>query len=526
MKFDFPYATLRAPVFADAAVATSQPLAAQAGRDILMKGGNAVDAAIATAITLTVVEPTMNGIGGDLFALVHDGEALHGLNASGPAARAIDAGRLAALPEMPQTGWDPVTVPGCVAGWAALSERFGRLPFADLFESAIRHARDGFLVPFAISRQWANQAERFRAVPGYADCFLPGGQPPRAGEHFRHQSADTLAEIAATKGESFYRGRIAGLIDAFAREGGGALRADDLAAYAPEWVEPLGQRYRDHVVQELPPNGQGIAALIALGALEHHDLRGRPLDDPEAIHLIIEAVRHGLSDLHAHVTDPRAMKITAETLLDPARLKAIAAGLDPTKTSGLAPKPSKARGTVYLCAADRDGMMVSLIQSNYHGFGSGLVVPGTGIALHNRGACFTTVAGHPNAPAPGKRPMNTIIPGFLSDGDGRPVAAFGVMGGAIQAQAHVQLVHRLVDHGLHPQAAVDAPRFRIADDGGVLYETRAAPALMEALAARGHVIRPIGDWASESGSGQVIMRHGDGYVCATDGRRDGTVAVA
>jgi gamma-glutamyltranspeptidase/glutathione hydrolase len=526
MQFSFPYATLRPPVFADACVATTQPLAAQAGRDILARGGNAVDAALATAITLSVVEPTMNGIGADLFALVHDGATLHGLNASGPAARAIDVERLTRAGAMPLTGWDTVTVPGAVAGWAALSRRFGRLPFGDLFETAIRRARDGFLVPFVIARQWENQAPWFRDLPGYAECFLPEGRAPRAGERFRHTAAAaTLAEIAATHGESFYRGRLAATIDAFARATGGALSADDLAAYEPEWVEPLAMRYRGGIVHELPPNGQGIAALIALGVLGHHGLDKLPLDDPRAWHLLIEAVRLGLSDLHAHVTDPRQMRTGAAELLDPARLARLAASIDTARSSGLAPKPSRAQGTVYLAAADTDGMMVSLIQSNYRGFGSGLVVPGTGIALHNRGACFTAEAGHPNAPAPGKRPMNTIIPGFLSDSAGRPLAAFGVMGGAIQAQAHVQVAHRLLDHDLQPQAALDAPRFRLADDGAVLLEETAPEALRQALAARGHVLKPIGAWASESGAGQVIMRHGDGYVAATDSRRDGMVAV-
>jgi gamma-glutamyltranspeptidase/glutathione hydrolase len=527
MKLEFPYTTTRLPVFAEACVATTQPLAAQAGRDMLARGGNAVDAALATAITLTVVEPTMNGIGSDLFALVHDGAALHGLNASGPAAQGIDAERLCRLDAMPLTGWDTVTTPGAVAGWAALSRRFGKLPFADLFEPAIRHAGEGFIVPFVIARQWETQGEWFKEQPGFADCFLPEGRSPKAGERFRHShAAATLAEIGATMGESFYRGRLAGEIDRFARDTGGALRAEDLAAYAPEWVEPLAMRYRNRIVHELPPNGQGIAALIALGILGRHDLADLPLDDPRAIHMLIEAVRFGLNDLHAHVTDPLSMRVSAQELLDPVRLAQMAARIDPTRTSGLAPKPSRAQGTVYLAAADRNGMMVSLIQSNYRGFGSGLVVPGTGIALHNRGACFTTDAGHPNAPAPGKRPMNTIIPGFLSDADGRPLAAFGVMGGAIQAQAHVQVIHRLVDHDLQPQAALDAPRFRLADDGAVLLEDSAPASLSAALSGMGHMLRPIPAWASDSGAGQIIMRHGEGYVAATDGRRDGTVAVA
>lgn len=525
MQFDFPYPSLRVPVFGEACVATTQPIAAQAGLSMLARGGNAVDAAVATAIALTVVEPTMNGVGGDSFAIVWDGSGLHGLNASGAAPKGLDPAPLHALPAMPLTGWAPVTVSGAVSGWMALSKRFGALPFADLFEPAIRYARDGFLVPYVISRSWAAQAEWFRAVPGFAEHFLPGGRAPAAGERFRNPDlAATLAEIAQSGGESFYRGKLADSIERYARANDAPLRASDLAAHEPAWVTPLQQRYRNSILHEIPPNGQGIAALIALGILDSLPAHGLPLDHPDAIHLAIEATRLGLSDLHAHVTDPAFMKTSAEALLAPERLAKLARGIDMAKTSGLAPKPSRADGTVYLTAADRNGMMVSLIQSNYRGFGSGLVVPGTGIALHNRGACFSTDPAHPNVVAPGKRPMNTIIPGFISNADGSPLASFGVMGGAVQAQAHVQVVTRLVDHALQPQAVLDAPRWRLADDGALLCEEEMPAAWTEALAAKGHRIKPIARWSNDSGAGQMIMRLNDGYVAASESRRDGYVA--
>lgn len=525
LRLDFPYSSFRVPAFGDAMVATSQPIAAQAGLSMLARGGNAVDAALATAICLTVVEPTMNGVGGDAFALVWDGSTLHGLNASGAAPQELDVRALQSLPAMPLTGWPSVTVPGAVSAWAALSKRFGRLPFADLFGPAIRYAVDGFLVPYVVSRHWEMQAGWFANSPSFTAAFLPGGKAPACGQRFSNPDlARTLEEIARTGGESFYRGRLAGEIEAFARTDGGALRAADLAAHKAEWVEPLRQRYAGAVVHELPPNGQGIAALIALGILDRFAGDDRPVDHPERVHLAIEATRLGLSDLHREVAAPGAMRVSPAELLDPARLARLAEGIDPGRTSGLAPKPGRAEGTVYLAAADREGMMVSLIQSNYRGFGSGLVVPGTGIALHNRGACFSTDLTHPNAVAPGKRPMNTIIPGFLSAPDGRLRAAFGVMGGAIQAQAHVQVVMQLMDRALQPQAALDAPRWRLSDDGSLMVEHSMPEALAAALASKGHVLRPMPQWSHEAGAGQIIMRLDDGYVGASDGRRDGVVA--
>lgn len=526
MRFDFPYRSQRLPVFADACVATTQPVAAQAGLAMLARGGNAVDAAVATAIALTMVEPTMNGVGGDAFAIVWDGASLHGLNASGCAPAALDAPALHSLQEMPLIGWASVTVPGAVSGWMALSRRFGALPFADLFEPAIRYAYDGFLVPYSVAQTWGVQAEWFKDVPGFAEVFLPEGRAPAVGQRFRNPAlGESLGEIATSGGESFYHGAIARRIEAFARAQGGALAYADLAEHKPEWVAPLHRAYRGGIVHELPPNGQGVAALIALGILDSLPGIDRALDDPDGIHLAIEATRLGLADVHAHVGDPQSMTTSVEALLAPERLARLAADIDLSRTSGLIPKPGRGDGTVYLAAADRAGMMVSLIQSNYRGFGSGLVVPGTGIALHNRGACFSTDPAHPNAVAKGRRPMNTIIPGFLSSSDGAPLGVFGVMGGAIQAQAHVQVVTRLVDYALQPQAALDAPRWRLADDGTLMVEETMPEAWVEALAAKGHKIGRIASWSNDAGAGQIIMRHGDGYVAASESRRDGCVAV-
>lgn len=522
------YPSFRSPVYADACVASSQPLAAQAGLAALARGGNALDAALCAAITLTVVEPTMNGLGGDLFAIVHDGRALHGLNASGPSPAGWDSGRVLGSPAMPVAGWDTVTVPGQVAGWATLHARFGRLPFGELFEPAIRYAHDGFLVPEVVARHWALQVPWFERFDGFRRSFLPGGRAPLAGERFRHPDlAGSLARLQRAGADDFYRGELAAAIVAHAARDGGALRAVDLARYEPQWVAPLSVRFAGHEVHELPPNGQGLAALLALAVL---DVLGVPAadasgaDDPEAWHLVVEAVRVARSIAAAHLADPGAMREPAASLLEPARVAAAAAGIRRDRAAPYPDRPAVESGTVYLASADREGMMVSLIQSNYRGFGSGLVVPGHGIALHNRGACFSTDPSHPNAAAPGKRPLNTIIPGFITRA-GAPWAAFGVMGGTMQPQGHVQLAVRLLGFGQGVQAAIDAPRWRIADDGGLMLEEHVPASLVDALAARGHPARRMARWSHESGAAQVIARlPAGGYVAGSESRRDGLVA--
>jgi len=520
-----PFAAQRPPVLARNVVACSQPLAAQAGLQMLARGGNAIDAALAAAITLTVVEPVMNGIGGDGFSLVWDGARLHGLNASGRSPAAWTPARFAGRTQMPPIGWDTVTVSGAVSQWVQLSVRFGALPFADLFEPAIRYATDGFAVSPVIARQWAAAAASPLAEqPGFAQAFLPGGRAPRAGERWTFAAqARTLADIAATKGESFYRGRLANLIADWAQRTGGAITADDLAAHEAEWVEPIRTDYHGYTLHEIPPNGSGVAALIALGVLERLPVAHTAPGSAERLHLQIEAMRLAFADAHAFVGEPAAMRVGVSDLLDPDYLGARAALVDPQRAGQPGPG-APTGGTVYLCAADAQGRMVSLIQSNYHGFGSGVVVPDTGIALHNRGLGFKLIPGHPDEVGPRKRPFHTILPAFLSR-DGAPVMAFGVMGGNMQPQGHVQVAMRYVDDGLNPQACSDAPRWRIDDHGRLVVEAAMPAETVAGLRARGHDVEVRPADSLEFGSCQAIARLSadlaDGYVAGSDHRRDG-----
>jgi gamma-glutamyltranspeptidase / glutathione hydrolase len=523
LRHHYPYAARRMPVLADHVVATSQPLAAQAGLQAMADGGNAVDAALAAAIALTVVEPTSNGIGGDAFAIVWDGAELHGLNASGRAPRRLDAERLGALDAMPLRGWDPVTVPGAVSAWVALAERFGRLPLERLVAPAARYARGGFPVGPMTAEAWARGAQRFDGMADFAAAFLPGGRAPSAGERFRSpDQAATLEAIAHTRGESFYRGDVAARMVAHARAQGGALREDDLAEHRAAWVPPLRQAYRDVELVELPPNGQGIVALMALGMLERFDLAALPPDGAAAIHLQAEALKLAFADAHRHVADPDAMDVPGEHLLGPRYLDERAALIDRGRAGTFAWGRPPRGGTVYVTAADAEGRMVSLIQSNFMGFGSGVVVPGTGISLQNRGAGFSTEPGHPNRVAGGKRPFHTIVPAFLTRG-GRPLAAFGVIGGHVQAQMHVQLVVRLRDHGQNLQAAIDAPRWHLDEGNGIVVERDVDPTVVDRLRELGHRVR-VDDPAAPAffGGAQMVWRLADGgYAAASDGRREG-----
>lgn len=520
LSWDFPYAWPRTPVLAGNAVCTSQPLAAQAGLAMLADGGNAVDAAIATAIALTVVEPTMNGIGADAFAIVWDGTRLHGLNASGRSPAAWH-------PEyfgdngIPSVGWNAVTVPGAVSGWAALHAALGRLPFDRLFAPAIGYARTGYLVSPKVAAQWASQVPELRSQPGFAETFLPAGRAPVPGERVvLPDHAATLERIAASRGEAFYRGELAERIAAHAAAGGGVLTVDDLAGHRADWVEPISVDYRGYTVHELPPNGQGIVALIALGILSHFDLAATAVDSVDNVHLQIEAVKLAFADAYTHLGDPDHMTVRVDQLLDPGYLAERAALIDPRRA-----QPAEAGAphgdTVYLTAADASGMMVSMIQSNYFpGFGSGVVVPGTGIALHARGSGFVTTPGHPNRVGPGKRPYHTIIPGFMTK-DGVPVMSFGVMGGMMQPQGHVQVVSRIADHGQNPQAACDGPRFCWVSENQVSCEAGFPPATVAGLRERGHEVTVIDDDYDEFGSCQAIWRLDGGYLAVSDPRRDG-----
>ena len=499
-------------------VCTSQPLAAQAGLRMLADGGSAVDAAIATAITLTVVEPVSNGIGSDAFAIVWDGRRLHGLNASGrsPAGWTPEYFGGNAVPAL---GWNSVTVPGAVSAWAELHAKFGRLPFEKLFEPAISYGRNGFLVSPTVAEQWAAQAPLFKDQPGFAEAFLPAGRAPKPGELFRFPDhAATLEQIAATNGEAFYRGEVAAELEAHALANGGVMRADDLAAHRADWVGTIDATYRGYTVHEIPPNGQGIVALMALGILEQLDMSSLPTDSADSVHLQIEAVKLAFADAQAHIADIDHMTLAPERLLDKEYLRQRAALIDRTRaTPASAGAPSG--GTVYLTAADTAGVMVSMIQSNYMGFGSGVVVPGTGVSLQNRGSDFTVAEGHPNRIGPGKRPYHTIIPGFVTK-DGDPVMSFGVMGGTMQPQGHVQVMVRIADHGQNPQAACDGPRFRWVQGTQVSCEKGFPPSTLDELRQRGHDLVAVDDY-NQFGSCQAIWRLDDGYLAVSDPRRDG-----
>jgi gamma-glutamyltranspeptidase/glutathione hydrolase len=522
MNFAVTYPTRRSPLLAGNVVATSQPLAAQAGLRMLLAGGNAVDAAIAAAITLTVVEPTSNGIGSDAFAIVWDGAHLHGLNASGRSPAALSADRFAGMTSMPLRGWDSVTVPGAVSAWVELHERFGRLPFERLFEPAIGYARDGFMVGAITARLWQRAEATFRDFPEFNRVFLPGGRAPAAGERFRNpDQAATLTEIASTRGESFYRGALADRIVAEARRGGGAMVEADLADHRADWVGTISTPYREHELHEIPPNGQGLAALMALGILRHHDMASAPVDSADSLHLQIEAMKLAFADCYRYVADPEHMELPVSTLLDDAYLAGRARLIDMRRAGSPQHGVPGPGGTVYLTAADETGMMVSFIQSNYHGFGSGVVVPGTGISLQNRGAGFVLKPGHPNRVAGGKRPFHTIIPAFLTK-QGAPLMSFGVMGGPMQPQGHTQMVVRVVDYQQSPQAAADAPRWQVLGDTKVAVEEGFSPAVLADLTARGHLIQESSlgsDFAF--GGAQLIYRTDGGYVAGSDPRKDG-----
>ncbi|ORA14358.1 gamma-glutamyltransferase [Mycobacterium asiaticum] len=519
--WDLPYAWPRTPILAANAVCTSQPLAAQAGLRALADGGNAVDAAVATAIALTVVEPVSNGIGSDAFAIVWDGRGLHGLNASGrsPAAWTPDYFGDAGVPAF---GWNSVTVPGAVSAWSELHHRFGKLPFERLFLPAIDYARNGFLVSPKVAAQWAAQVPVFVGQPGFAETFLPGGHAPHPGQLCTLvDHATTLERIASTGGEAFYRGELAEQLEAHAVAHGGAMRAEDLAAHRADWVDTLSGNYRGYTVHEIPPNGQGIVALMALGILEHFDMSSWPVDSADSVHVQIEALKLAFADAQAHVGDIEHMTVRAEHLLDRTYLQQRAALIDLRRARPVS-AGTPTGGTVYLTAADAAGMMVSMIQSNYMGFGSGVVVPGTGIALQNRGADFVVTQGHPNRVGPNKRPFHTIIPGFVTK-DGAPVMSFGVMGGPMQPQGHVQVLVRIADYGQNPQAACDGPRFRWVHGMQVSCERGFPPATLDELRERGHELLTVDDY-NAFGSCQAIWRLDDGYLAVSDPRRDGQAA--
>jgi gamma-glutamyltranspeptidase/glutathione hydrolase len=522
ISYASPYTSRRVPVLARNVVATSQPLAAQAGLRMLLAGGNAVDAALAAAIALTVVEPTGNGLGSDAFAILWDGKQLHGLNASGRSPAAWEWERFTGLANMPERGWESVTVPGAVSAWVELSARFGRLPFADLFAPALDYARRGFHVSPTIAILWANGANILSSQPGFREAFMPSGAVPRAGDLFVNKPiGDSLEAIAISKGEVFYRGELAHRIAAFAREHGAVLSEDDLVAHKTDWCGTISVPFHGAALHEIPPNGQGIAALIALGILERHAIAHLDPDGPEALHLQIEAMKLAFADVDRYVSDPDTMELAASDLLAPAYLDHRAALITPRRAGNPGAGAPTAGGTVYVTAADESGMMVSFIQSNYAGFGSGVVVPGTGIHLQNRGSGFTLQPGHPNVVGPRKRPFHTIIPGFLMQGD-QPLMSFGVMGGPMQAQGHVQMVLRTQLWGQNPQAASDAPRWRVVAGRKVAVEHDVSDSTVAALEALGHeVTREAPEASFGFGGAQLIQRIDGGYAAGSDHRKDG-----
>jgi gamma-glutamyltranspeptidase/glutathione hydrolase len=509
-------------------VATSQNLAAQAGLDILKKGGNAVDAAIATAACLTVVEPTSNGIGGDNFAIVWMKEKLHGLNSSGPSPLelSIDTLEYRGLKEMPRFGWYPVTVPGVPGGWAELNRKFGNLTLSETLAPAIQYAEEGFPLSPHVCANW-KKAFRIYKEHLKEECFepwfrtfAPNGRAPEAGEVITLKDhGKTLREIGNTRGESFYRGKLADSIVKFSSETGGFFCHDDLDSYRPQWVDPVSINYRGYDVWELPPNGQGIIALMALNILKNDDLAS--LDEIERYHRQIEAVKLAFSDGKAFITDPDKMKESVSTLLSDEYCRVRREEIGREAIIPSEGKPPKG-GTVYLATADGDGNMVSFIQSNYMGFGSGLVVPGTGISLQNRGHSFSLDRDHINSLEPGKRPYHTIIPGFMTK-NGKAVGPFGVMGGFMQPQGHLQVIMNTLDFHMNPQSALDAPRWQWMEGKKVLVERGIPLNTVNSLERRGHEISYHHN-AALFGRGQIIWRDKDGILWGgTEGRADSAV---
>ncbi len=554
MNFDpgyLPYPSTRYPVYArHGMVAASSPQAAAAGLVALRKGGNAVDAAVAAATALTVVEPTANGIGSDAFALVwieREGK-LYGLNASGwaPADISIEkvlarqgsatggrveaiSGALPAAARMPVYGWAPTMVPGAPKGWAELVRRFGALSLPAVMEPAIDYARNGYPVSANLARMWGRALEKYRKTcsgPAFEEwyrTFAPEGRAPSAGEIVRLPNhARTLELIAESRAEAFYRGELADRIVADSEEFGGYFSRADFAEYEAAWVEPISVNYRGYDVCEIPPNGQGIVALMALNILKEFSFAER--ESADTFHLQWEAMKIAFADGMGHVTDPKSMRVRPSDLIRPEYGAARAREIAPDGPAGLygAQTPPKS-GTVYLCAADGEGNMVSYIQSNYMGFGSGVVVRGTGIGLQNRGADFSLNPTHPNCLAPRKKTYHTIIPGFLLK-DGRALGPFGVMGGYMQPQGHVQVVTNLIDFGLNPQQALDAPRWQWLHGKKFAVERAFRPDIVGALAARGHDIE-VSEDSTPFGRGQIILRlPGGALIGGTEGRTDSNIA--
>lgn len=530
------YSSIRNSIYCqNGAVATSTPIAAQVGLEILKKGGNAVDAAVATAATLTVVEPTGCGIGGDAYALVwiEKEKKLYGLNSSGFAPEAMKIEEYENEKEMPRYGFKTVTVPGIPAAWVELNKKYGSLPLLECIKPAINYARGGYPVSETVSLLWQKSYKEYKEnlqgeeYKHWFETFAPKGRAPLPGEIFRCEDmAKTLEEIAKTYGESFYRGNIADKIDEFSRQYNGFIRKSDLEKFYPQWVEPISTNYRGYDIFEMPPNGHGITVLMALNILEKLTLTAVK-EDVKNYHKIIESLKLAFADSKNFVTDMEEMKLKVEELLSKdyadKRRKLIGDfAIKPKHGEPYSP------GTVYLCTADKEGNMVSYIQSNYMEFGSGLVVPNTGIALHNRGNNFSLDENHINVLKPFKKPYHTIIPGFICK-DNESIGAFGVMGAFMQPQGHLQVITNLIDFNLNPQESLDAPRWQWIGEKIIEMEEGTKDFIIEGLREKGHDIRVVKDFTS-MGKGQIILKKTSTenekvYVCATEKRCDGHVAI-
>ncbi|MGL4392171.1 MAG: gamma-glutamyltransferase [Fusobacteriaceae bacterium] len=533
MKFDstiYPYASRRNVQYAkNGMVATGSPLAAEAGLEILKKGGNAIDAAIATAVALTVVEPTGCGIGGDAFAIISIKDKIFGLNSTGSAPMSLNANELfqKGFKEMPKYGLIPVTVPGIPKAWHELSKKFGKLSLEEVMQPAIKLAEEGYAISVNVGKLWKKGYENFKKEKGeefkyWFETFAPNDKVPNIGDIvYLKDHAKTLKILAKTNCQDFYSGDLANKIDEFSKKYGGYIRKSDLENFEVEWVNPISVKYRGYDVYEIPPNGHGISALMALNILDQFEFSDR--ETIETYHKMIEAMKLAFVDTQKYVADPKYMSVSVEELLSKKYATERARLIGDTAIMPEAGNP-KSGGTVYLAVADNEGNMISYIQSNYMGFGSGMVVPNTGISLHNRGNNFYLDEKSPNNLEPGKKPYHTIIPGFLAK-DGKAIGPFGVMGGFMQPQGHVQVVTNTIDFMLNPQSALDAPRWQWI--GGKIIELEASVPnhIAYGLSSRGHDIKVIPD-SLMFGRGQIIWRLDNGVLCGgTEPRTDGAIAL-
>jgi len=512
-------------------VAAESPLAAQVGASILADGGNAIDAAIATNAMMGLVAPMSNGIGGDLFAIVYEAKSgkLHGLNASGwaPSGLTIDFLRKTGITTMPYQGVHSVTVPGAVDGWTKLLERFGTKQLRELLAPTIRYAEEGFPVTELVAGLWSANENVLRADPVAARTYLADGHAPAVGDIFKNPGlAQSLKEIGDHGRDAFYKGAITARIIACCAQHGGTHTAADLSEFSSEWVEPISTTYRGWTIYEIPPNGQGIAALMMLNIMENFPIPSYKHNSAKALHVIIEAKKLAYADMLRYVADQRFSRVAVRGMLDKSYASSRARLIDTAKAN-CAPEagnpPTAGDDTIYLSVVDKDGNMVSLIQSNYENFGSGLVPEGAGFVLQNRGALFSLDPAHPNALAGRKRPLHTIIPAFMTKGDAK--IAFGIMGGWNQSQAHAQFVSNVVDYGMNIQAAMEAARFRKTTFEGcdIQIESRVAPPVRSQLEAMGHQLQVRGDYSPVMGGGQAVLRDFAKKINfgASDPRKDG-----